>query len=358
MRALIFSPREGKNLKMAVRAAKLHEYLKKNGMATIKLLGFNFRKISFYMALNYLKFIFYLLTKKRDDLVLLENEREVHLLIFFKRLGYRIALDIRDNRALQRSAYRLDNTAEKIDHIQDTLLHNIQLSDYVFTVSQSCKELYPPQYHKKIHIIENASDPQLFTFSELPCDFRVGFIAGMAPGRGIELLIEAMKLVKEKIPAATLAIAGNPAMDYKEGIEFYVELKKRFELNWISFLDDIYYSINANLFFKGCYLTVIPHPNHIYYHTTLPVKLFDSLACGRPIVATNCRETAKILRRHKCGLVADFSADALAEKISRLLLDRNLAAQMGANGRKIVEKIYNWNNMAKKIVAVVGNGGV
>ncbi len=114
MRALIFTPREGKNLKMAVRAAKLHEYLKKNGVKTVPLPGFNFRKITFYMLMNYLKLIFFISTKKRDDIVLLENERQPRLLNFFRRLSFILVLDIRDNRAMQRSAYHLDDGPKKI----------------------------------------------------------------------------------------------------------------------------------------------------------------------------------------------------------------------------------------------------
>jgi glycosyltransferase involved in cell wall biosynthesis len=224
----------------------------------------------------------------------------------------------------------------------------------VFTVSQSCKALYPQKYHGKIFVIENASDPLLFKYKELPTEFRVGFISGIAPGRGIELLIEAMCLVKEKVPEVTLAIAGTPGTHHKEGIDYYVRLKEQFESDWITFRDDIYYSVNANNFLRECYVTVIPHPDHIHYHTTLPVKLFDFLACGRPVVATNCRETAKILRSHDCGLVADFTPKNLAEKIIQLLLDRDLASRMGANGRKIIEDIYNWDRMANKIIEIVG----
>ena len=76
MRALIFSQREGKKLKMAVRAAKLHEYLKKNGIKTILLPGFNFRRITPAMMINYLKLFLFILTKKNDDIVLFENERQ------------------------------------------------------------------------------------------------------------------------------------------------------------------------------------------------------------------------------------------------------------------------------------------
>jgi glycosyltransferase involved in cell wall biosynthesis len=353
MRMLIFTPREEKRLRMAVRAAKLHEYLKKNGVRTILLPSFNFRKISLYMLTNYLKLIFFLLTKRRDDIILLENERQIRLLNLFKRLQFTLAIDIRDNRALQHSAYQLDDTPEKMEAIQSVLLNNIEISDYVFVVSQSCKELYPKKYHSKIYVVENASDPYLFDYTKLPDEFRVGFISGIAPGRGIELLIQAMHLVKERISEVKLSIAGTPGKGHKEGINFFVKLREQYESDWISFRDDIYYSVNASKFLKECYLTVIPHPDHIHYHTTLPVKLFDFLASGRPVVTTNCKETAKVLRSYGCGLVADFTAKDLAEKIIQLLTDRTLATKMGANGRKMVEEIYNWNNMAKKIIDMV-----
>ncbi|MBT6048571.1 MAG: glycosyltransferase, partial [Candidatus Scalindua sp.] len=119
---------------------------------------------------------------------------------------------------------------------------------------------------------------------------------------------------------------------------------------WISFFDDISYSVNINQFISKCYLMVIPNPDHIYFQTTLHLKLFDSLACGRPVVSTNCKETAKILNSHHCGLVSDFTEQDFAEKITQLLMNRKEASVMGRNGRRIVEDIYNWDNMARKII--------
>jgi glycosyltransferase involved in cell wall biosynthesis len=351
---LIFTPKEEKKLRMAVRAAKLHEYLKKNGVHTVLLPDFNIRIVSLSMLLNYLKLFYYLVTRKYSDIVLFENERSQRLLSFFKNLKFKLALDIRDNRALQRSAYQMDDGQEKKDTIQHVLLNNIEICDYVFAVTQSCKELYPKKYHKKIFVVENASDPNLFMCKKLPDEPRVGFIAGIAPGRGIELLIQAMHRVKEQVPEVTLAIGGTPGTHHKAGINYYKKLKEQYESDWITFRDDIYYSVNANKFVQECYVTVIPHPDHIHYHTTLPVKLFDFLACGRPVVATNCRETAKILHAYECGLAADFTPKDLAEKIIQLLLDKDLASRMGANGRRVIEDIYNWDHMAKKIIEIVG----
>jgi glycosyltransferase involved in cell wall biosynthesis len=78
------------------------------------------------------------------------------------------------------------------------------------------------------------------------------------------------------------------------------------------------------------------------------------LACGRPVVSTNCKETAKILNTYHCGLVSDFTEQDFAEKITQLLLDRDEASIMGKNGRRIVEDIYNWDNMARKIIHYTG----
>lgn len=347
MKILILSPNDPKVLKCGVRAAKLREYLEKNGVRTISLPGLDYRKVSISMVMNYLKLLFFLLTRRQGDLVLIENERSAWMLRVFKKLGFRLALDIRDNRALQHSAYNVVADQEVMDTIKKVLLQNIDMCDFVFVVSESCKELYPKKYHNKISVIENAADPLLFKYSKLPKELSVGFISGIAPGRGIEFLIKAGEIIKEKVPGVKLYIAGTPS---KESKQYYEKLRNKYESSWITFRDDVFYSINADQFFKNCYLTVIPHPDHIHYNTTIPVKVLDSMACGRPVVSTNCKETAGILNSYHCGLVSDFTVQDFAEKITQLLLNRGEAAIMGRNGRRVVEDIYNWDNMAKKII--------
>lgn len=348
MRMLILSPNDPKVLKSGVRAAKLREYLQKNGVRTISLPGLDYREVSISMGTNYLKMLFFLLTKRQDDLVLLENERSAWLLRIFKKLGFKIALDIRDNRALQHSAYKVNENPEYLNALEKALLESIEICDVVFAVSKSCKELYPQKYFKKIFVVENASDPCLFHCSELPDELRIGFVSGVAPGRGIEFLLSAMDLVKDRVPDVKLTIAGTN--NTKELKQYFDGLRERYQSDWINFREDVFYSVNAAQFLKECYLTVIPHPDHIYYKTTIPVKLFDSLACGRPVVSTNCKETAQIINSYHCGLVSDFDEKDFAEKIIQLLTNREEATRMGENGRRIIEDIYNWDNMAKKLI--------
>jgi len=346
MRVLVFINKVQK-AKLSVRESHIHKHLQENGVKVIYINNFYYKYINFEMFVNYLKLFFCFFTKKNDDLILIANDRSEKFLSFFKKIGYKLAIDIIDNRALQRLAYKVDDSPEKIELLQNLLLKNIDICDYIFPVSQSCKELYPEKYHDKIFVIENATDPLWFKYSKPPEELSIGFVSGIAPGRGIEFLIKAVEIIREKVPEVKLYIAGTPS---KESEQYYAKLKNRYESSWISFFDDISYSVNINQFISKCYLMVIPNPDHIYFQTTLHLKLFDSLACGRPVVSTNCKETAKILNSHHCGLVSDFTEQDFAEKITQLLINRKEALVMGRNGRRIVEDIYNWDNMARKII--------
>ena len=79
-----------------------------------------------------------------------------------------------------------------------------------------------------------------------------------------------------------------------------------------------------------------------------PVKIFDLLACGKPILATPLD-----------GLLFDFPKESniliyselenFKEKIISLLNDENLNS-FGINGRKFVEENYTWENVANRFL--------
>ncbi len=351
MRILVFTPHESpQSIKMAVRAAKLHEFLEKNNIIIMKIFNFNIRKISCLMFINYLKILYFIITKNKSDIILFENERNEFLLKIFRVFKFRLAIDIRDNRALQHSAYQIDDEPDNLDKIKNILYKNIEYCDYVFVVSEGCKNLYPKKFHNKIYVIENASDPNHFKYFEYPNNFRIGFLSGIAPGRGIELMIEAANIAKKCIPNLELVIGGKYNIQSIKSINHYFDIVNQNRNEWISFHEDISYSKNAPYFLSNCSITIIPHPNHLHYHTTLAVKLFDYMACGRPVVATNCIETANIINHYKCGIVTDFTAEDIAQKIIYLLDNPEISAEMGKNGRNAVESYYNWNHMAQKMI--------
>ncbi len=82
----------------------------------------------------------------------------------------------------------------------------------------------------------------------------------------------------------------------------------------------------------------------------LPVKLYDSMAAGRPLVVTPRRETAAIVERGGIGLVtADDHPSSIAAACTRLLTDEPLARRMGAAGRAMAETEFDWPIVGDRI---------
>jgi glycosyltransferase involved in cell wall biosynthesis len=100
---------------------------------------------------------------------------------------------------------------------------------------------------------------------------------------------------------------------------------------------------------KASVLT-IPHPAVEYMDVILPVKLFDSLAAGRPLVVTPRTETVAIVEPNQVGLVtADDRPESIAAAILRLLEDQDLARSMGTRARELAVREFDWGVLGDRI---------
>jgi glycosyltransferase involved in cell wall biosynthesis len=103
---------------------------------------------------------------------------------------------------------------------------------------------------------------------------------------------------------------------------------------------------------KGKVGLVCLHPIE-NYRDSLPIKMFEYMAAGLPLIATNFPLWEKIVHTCGCGFTVDpLNAKEMAEKVTRLLTDSTLHAQMGRAGRTAYEKIYNWETEEKKLLAL------
>jgi glycosyltransferase involved in cell wall biosynthesis len=95
---------------------------------------------------------------------------------------------------------------------------------------------------------------------------------------------------------------------------------------------------------------VIPNtPSAISTHATSPLKLFEYMAAGRAIVASDLPSIREVLTHGKTALlVTPGDATALADAIRRLGSDPSLRARLGAAARADVEE-YSWNRRAERL---------
>lgn len=93
------------------------------------------------------------------------------------------------------------------------------------------------------------------------------------------------------------------------------------------------------------------HPTPAY-QDALPVKLFEYMVAGLPVVASHFPLWQEIVEGNQCGICIDpLDPAALADAIRWLLEHPEAAEQMGQNGRHAVLEHYNWQREAQKLLA-------
>jgi len=89
---------------------------------------------------------------------------------------------------------------------------------------------------------------------------------------------------------------------------------------------------------------------------TLPIKLFEYMAAGVPVIASDFPLWRDILEEAGCGLLADpDDLDAIVCAMQWILDHPEEAQAMGRRGREMVEATYNWEVEAKVLVGFYRN---
>jgi glycosyltransferase involved in cell wall biosynthesis len=80
------------------------------------------------------------------------------------------------------------------------------------------------------------------------------------------------------------------------------------------------------------------------------VKMFEYMAAGIPVIASNFPLWRQIVEGNQCGLCVDpLNPKAIAGAIDYLIMNPEIAKRMGENGKKAVIEKYNWPVQAIKL---------
>jgi glycosyltransferase involved in cell wall biosynthesis len=174
----------------------------------------------------------------------------------------------------------------------------------------------------------------------------VGRLQTMGMDKGVGLLVEALKTV----PKVTLALVGGPD-----------DAAESFRQAWLAAgLPDAGF-INAGqvppervpLYLSALDVCAMPFPwtEHFAYYAS-PMKLFEYMASGRAIIASDLPSTVEVVREGESALLyPPGDAAALAAGISRLYTDVHLREQLAARALELVQTHYTWAARAQSILA-------
>ena len=92
------------------------------------------------------------------------------------------------------------------------------------------------------------------------------------------------------------------------------------------------------------------HPTPAYLNS-LPIKMFEYMAFGLPVVVSNFPYWIEIIDKARCGTAADpLDSGDIAKKISLILESKEIYSNYSKNGISSVRNKFNWNFEARKLI--------
>lgn len=165
--------------------------------------------------------------------------------------------------------------------------------------------------------------------------------------KGFQYLIDAMGMVKAD-PLPYLMIGGRGPL--RKRLEQQVRQKGLEDS--VRIVDHIPFEF-IHHYYRAAEVFVLPSIIDKEGNTEgLGVVLLEALACGIPCVASNVGGITDIVQDGKNGfLVEPKDPQALADKITRLLQDKDLQQKMSQYGRSFVMDNFSWKAIARELYA-------
>lgn len=171
----------------------------------------------------------------------------------------------------------------------------------------------------------------------------VCYVGGIASIRGIRELVRALEFTQADV---RLNLVGGFAESQTEGeVQGYPAWGKvhAWGVQDRAGVRDVLARSVAGL------VTLHPTPNYI---ESLPIKMFEYMSAGIPVIASDFPMWRDIVEGSQCGVCVDpLDPVQIARAIDELVRDPQKARRMGQNGRRAVTERYNWAVEEKKLLA-------
>jgi len=175
----------------------------------------------------------------------------------------------------------------------------------------------------------------------------VCYVGSIAAIRGIREMVHAMDYVRSDIRLEVAGIFSEPAL--RDEVCKHPGWQQIDELGFVT-REDV-----RDLLARSMMGLVTLHPV-INYIDALPVKMFEYMSAGVPVIASDFPLWQEIIEGNDCGVcVNPLDPAAIAAAIDTIVENSDRAREMGQNGQKAVLKKFNWGVEEKKLLKVYKN---
>jgi glycosyltransferase involved in cell wall biosynthesis len=242
-----------------------------------------------------------------------------------------------------------------------------QKTSHIIAVTEHIKNQLMDEYEvsrNKMSVVPNGVNEKLFKPDPKQRDLIrktlgiglekrvICFVGAFDPWHGLELLVRSAKHVVEDEPDVVFLMVGDGSM--RRTIEKMVKAEG-LQSNFI-FTGMVPYN-RVPSYINASDLCSAPYPKAgAFLIDWSPLKLFEYLASGTPVIATDVGNVARVIKASGGGVVVEpDNPRAYARGILDLFKNEKKQKRMGKSGRKYVLKNCTWGRTAERVIEVMEN---
>lgn len=172
----------------------------------------------------------------------------------------------------------------------------------------------------------------------------------MGRDRGLFHMLDGMRILKDAVPEALLLLVGLNDADLLARVQDQIR-RDRLDRHvaivpWVAHADVPSHVALAEI-------GLVPLQPNPKFNKNIPIKVFEYMACGRPVLAADLPAIAHFIADSGAGVLYDSTdAEAFAREARRMLEDPAAREAMSQAGRAAVAQRWNWDMMERILLAV------
>ena len=230
---------------------------------------------------------------------------------------------------------------------------NIKISRAVTCINSSLRDSYHvPQ--DKFELIPNGVDTELFKNYPsqqlrqelgLEADFVVGYVGVLREWVDLEPVFAALSQLAEDHSNIKLLIVG------EEGrLKQNKDLSRRYGVSDRLVLTGTVPYVKVPQYISCMDVCLIPFKPNEMSRNAVPLKLFEYMACEKPVICSKLKGVARIAEDK---ILYASNQGEYKKGLGALYNNKELRERLGVNGRKFVEEYYRWTSMTSKLEEVL-----
>jgi glycosyltransferase involved in cell wall biosynthesis len=272
-----------------------------------------------------------------------------------RKFGIPLLLELNAPLATEQSTYRGNGLGELAARAERWTLTQ---ADAVLAVSSLLRDhaVSLGAEPARVHVVPNGINPDLFKPGDADRQLRqrlglggepvLGFVGGLRPWHGVEVLPELLGRLAPRHPGLRLLVVGEGPLR--------PELERRFAERGLS--DRVAFTgalaheqVGEVIRLFDVALAPYPALDHAFYFS--PLKLFEYMACGAGVVAARCGQIAELVRDGETGLLyPPGDLEALTRACERMLGEPKLRHLLGERAADFVRTQFTWDRNAARAV--------